>query len=87
MGLAMAMSAGELKSNYPCIEATTRLMIGVGGDSVYNQKSVEMRGFFADTSFFRIFSFDLEKGDKIRAMSLPHSVVITSAMAISCSMT
>jgi putative ABC transport system permease protein len=73
--------AAELRNNYPAIEATSRLMMGVGGDAIYNQKSVEMRGFFADTSFFRIFSFVLEKGDRVTALSMPHSVVITSAVA------
>ena len=73
--------AEELKADYPIMEATTRLVMGVGGDAVYNFKSVEMRGFFADTSFFRVFSFDLGRGDISTALALPNSIVISSKVA------
>ena len=42
---------------YAAVEEATHLVPGVGGDATYGEKSVEMRGFFADSSFFRVFSF------------------------------
>ena len=40
-----------------------------------------MRGYFAEPSFFRIFSFELEKGDKATALVLPNSMVVSSELA------
>lgn len=70
-----------LKSDYPIIETATHLIMGVGGDAKYNQKSAEMRGYFADNSFFKVFSFELESGDPNNALASPNSMVITSALA------
>ncbi|HZE85844.1 MAG TPA: ABC transporter permease, partial [Puia sp.] len=44
-------------------------------------RTAEMRGFFADNSFFKVFSFELEKGDRANALASPNSIVITSALA------
>ena len=71
----------ELKAESPVIAATTHLVQGVGGDAIYQQRFSEMRGYFADPSFFRVFSFELEQGDKERALSSPNSMVITSEVA------
>jgi putative ABC transport system permease protein len=73
--------ASSIKSDYPIIEDATHLVPGVGGDAIYEQKAVEMRGFFADASFFNVFSFELEKGNKKNALALPRSMVITTEMA------
>jgi putative ABC transport system permease protein len=73
--------ANTLKSEYTVAEATTNLTPGVGGDVVYQEKYADMRGYFAEPSFFSIFSFDLEKGDKTTALSSPRSMVISSAIA------
>lgn len=55
----------SLQTNFPIIETATHLTLGVGGDARYQEgaqeKSVEMRGFFADSSFFSVFSFELER--------------------------
>ena len=73
--------SATLKSNEPVIRDATSLTRGVGGDALYDQRSVEMRGYFADPSFFHVFSFELEKGDKDRALSAPNSMVITAELA------
>ncbi|WPP52701.1 ABC transporter permease [Catalinimonas niigatensis] len=70
-----------LKVDYPMIEDATQLIPGVGGDAMYEQKTVEMRGLFADSSFFDVFSFELEKGNKDKALDLPNSMVISSETA------
>lgn len=66
---------------YAAVEEATHLLPGVGGDASYGEKSVEMRGFFADSSFFRVFSFDLIAGDKHRALNQPNTMVITRKLA------
>ncbi len=73
--------ASALKENYPIMQETTHLTPGVGGDAIYQQKLVDMRGYFAAPSFFRVFSFTLEKGDAKTALMSPNSMVISSALA------
>ncbi len=73
--------ASALKAEYPIVEETTNLTPGVGGDVTYQQKLADMRGYFAEPSFFRIFSFELEKGDKSTALVSPNSMVISSELA------
>lgn len=73
--------ANALKNEYPIVEETTTLTLGVGGDAIYDEKSVEIRGFFADPSFFKVFNYELEKGNEEKALANPNSIVITSAFA------
>lgn len=73
--------AGALQSGYPAIEETTQLTRGVGGDVAWNQRTAEVRGYFADPAFFKIFAFELVKGDPITALVSPNSMVITSEHA------
>ena len=73
--------ASTLKTDYPIIEEVTQLVLGIGGDGSYNEKTLEMRGFFAEPSFFKLFSYELEKGDRNTALINPNSMVITSEFA------
>jgi putative ABC transport system permease protein len=73
--------AAAVKAEWPGVETTTHLVMGPGGDMLLGQKSTVARGYFADSSFFRVFSFELEKGDRTRALNAPRSVVITHALA------
>ncbi|WP_193217827.1 MULTISPECIES: ABC transporter permease [unclassified Imperialibacter] len=73
--------ADVLRTEYPSVETSTRLMPGVGGDVIYNEKLFEMRGYFAEPAFFEVFDFDLQKGNKVSALSAPNSIVITSELA------
>lgn len=73
--------ATTIKEDYPVIEESTHLVPGVGGDATFQQKTIEMRGFFADASFFNVFGFDLEMGNKNKALVSPNSMVITKEMA------
>ena len=42
--------AGALKAGYPIIEEATHLTPGVGGDATHLQKSIDLRGYFAEPS-------------------------------------
>ena len=73
--------AGALKAEYPIAEETTNLTPGIGGDVTYHQQLADMRGYFADPSFFRVFSFELEKGNKATALAAPRCIIITRKLA------
>jgi putative ABC transport system permease protein len=70
-----------MREEYPFIEQSTHLVPGVGGDARYQQKAVEMRGYFADDFFFDVFGFELLKGEKSQALGSPNSIVLTSEIA------
>ena len=73
--------AAAVKNDYTIAEATTTLVPGPAGDAVYQDKLAEMRGYFADPSFFTIFSFELEKGNPVTALQQPNTAVISQELA------
>ncbi len=73
--------AEELKTGSPIIKEVTRLRKGFGGDAVYNQNYAELKGYFTDPAFFRIFSYELEEGDRRSALVEPNTMIITSLIA------
>jgi putative ABC transport system permease protein len=73
--------AATLSTVSPVVERVTHLVMGVGGDALYKDKMAEMRGYFADTSFLNVFSFELEKGNASEVLKSPNTMVITAAMA------
>jgi putative ABC transport system permease protein len=73
--------AAAMKAEYPIVEEATHLVPGVGGDVVFGKNSIELRGFFADAAFFKVFSFELAQGDRNTALSTPRSMIITSEKA------
>lgn len=73
--------ARTLKTDYPIVEDATNLLPWVGGDATYRDKVVEMRGYFAEPSFFNIFSFELEQGNKNTALSTPNTIIISRGIA------
>lgn len=66
-----------LQEEYPIVEKSTRLISGVGGDASYQQNTMTMRGYFADTKMFDVFSYNLEKGNKHLVLKEPRSIVLT----------
>ncbi|MCB0852371.1 MAG: ABC transporter permease, partial [Bacteroidetes bacterium] len=73
--------ASELKNNYPIVENTTQIIRKVGGDISYDQKILTIRGFFAEPSFFDVFSFELAFGNEKQALSAPNTMVISAPLA------
>lgn len=70
-----------IKSEYTVAEQTTHIIPNVGGDAIYQQRVAEMRGYFASPSFFDVFSFELEEGDKTTALAQPNTVIISKVLA------
>ncbi|MCG8387918.1 MAG: ABC transporter permease [Cytophagales bacterium] len=73
--------ANTLKEEYVIVEEATHLIPRVGGDITEGKKTREVRGFFADPSFFDVFGFKLEEGNRKHALDQPNSIVITSELA------
>ena len=73
--------ATTLKNDYPIIEETTSISRGIGGEVLFNNRLTEVNGYFADASFFKVFSFELSEGDPKTALSEPFSIVITKDYA------
>ncbi len=66
----------------PEIEAVTRFVMS--GQLLFendNQKFYEPNGFYADSTVFNIFSFDLLEGDPASALSGLNNIVITRSFA------
>lgn len=70
-----------LKEEFPIVEEATFLRRGFGGDVSYNDKKIELRGYFTDNSFFEIFSFPFVHGDPTTALTTPNSLVISREKA------
>lgn len=67
-----------LQEEYPIVEKSVTLISGVGGEATYKQNTMTMRGFFADSNMFDVFSFKLEKGNKHLVLKEPRSIVLTA---------
>lgn len=71
----------DLQADYPQIESVLRLR-PVNGILKYQDKQFEEDNlFYADSSFFDIFSFPLKEGDPTTALRDPYTMVITERMA------
>ena len=73
--------AEALRTDYPIVQEATHLLKGFGGDAVYNQAFAEIKGYFTDGAFFRIFNYDFEKGDPSTALDEPNTMVISNKVA------
>ena len=69
-----------LQAEYPEIEQTARIFTG-GGAVSYGDKHFSESFIFTDPNFFEIFDFQTLKGDPIKALADPNSVVITRRIA------
>jgi len=80
-GKTGSMAGPRLTSEFPQIESFVRILNFEPYAVVYGEKSfVENRFYFADSSFFKIFSFPLLEGDPVTALDGPLKIVITRQM-------
>jgi len=71
-----------LKNEYPQVEEAVRFRRSDNHIVNYNDKRfIENRVLFADSGFFRIFSFQMKAGSAETALSSPNSVVLTESVA------
>jgi len=62
-------------------EAVAFFQNGFGGDLKFNEKAVPLKGYWANESIFKVFSFRLLKGNPSTALKNPYSVVLTETSA------
>jgi putative ABC transport system permease protein len=82
MAVTCAPLADGLLKDIPEVESVTRIASDV---IIFNHNEEifkEVNLFYADSTFFDIFSFKLEEGDKKTALKDPYSLVMTEASAI-----
>ncbi|WPP52347.1 ABC transporter permease [Catalinimonas niigatensis] len=63
------------------VEDLTLMRRGFGGDAMIEKNTVSIQGFWADQSFFEVFSFPLLEGDSATALKEPYSLVLTEKSA------
>ncbi|MEP7233426.1 MAG: ABC transporter permease [Ginsengibacter sp.] len=75
------LTAKALKDDYPEVEETVRIDPEGGGIINYNDKRFkEDAVFFADPTFFKVFTHHFLAGDPVNALAKPGSVVITKTL-------
>lgn len=71
-----------LKNQYPEIGKSTRIFFAGSELVTYKKESfLESNLAFADSSFFKIFSFKILEGNQNNLLSTPHSLVLTESIA------
>ena len=70
-----------LHEDFPEVENFTRFQIWNGVFSQGEKKFREEKVFIADTSFFRVFSFNLLEGDPVTSLKNPLEMVVSQSMA------
>lgn len=75
--------AETMKNEFPEIQEVTRLEAEGGGVIKYGDKLLKINDvFFADSSFFTVFSHHFLSGNPVSALSKPQSIVLTKELAI-----
>src|SRR4051794_4953325 len=88
-GRTPATMVPVMQQEFPEIEGTTRLINAFEDDKTllqYQQgKTIssfyETKGYFADSAFFRLFSYNFKEGNGATALSEPNTVVISEEIA------
>lgn len=77
-----SIKAGELIDlEVAGVEKSTMLGHGFGGNFQHDTQAVPLNGFWADDQFFKMFSFEVVKGNPATALYEPNSILITETKA------
>ncbi len=85
-----APMAQAMQQDFPEVEQTTRLMGLFAEDKTllqYNEKNsepksfYETKGYLADSTFFRMFTYKFAEGDPATALNNPNSIVLSEEIA------
>ena len=78
-----SMKAGQsILSTFPQPEAVAIIARDFSGDLKVGENEIPISGFWANESFFKVFSFQLLQGDPATALKNPMSIVLTETSAI-----
>lgn len=77
-----SLRAGTLiRESVPGVEDITILRGHLNGDITFGETTVPVAGFWADKSFFKVFSFQILKGNPATALKEPFSILLTEQSA------
>jgi putative ABC transport system permease protein len=88
-GHTPATMAPAMQQEFPEIESTTRIINAFQDDKTllqyYSGKEIrsfyETKGYFADSTFFRLFTYSFKEGNPFNALNEPNSVVLAEEIA------
>ena len=76
------LTNSKVKENVRGIEHVVNVHKGFNKDITYGDKTIPLRGFWADKDFFSVFSFEVIGGNPATALENPNSIVLTESSAI-----
>jgi len=77
-----SLKAGKtIEESFSGIESVAILRQDFRGDLKWNEKVIPLSGFWANTSFFEVFSFEVVKGNPATVLKEPFSIVLTETSA------
>lgn len=78
---APASLADILHENYAGINEVVKINDWISGEADYKGKVIPLEGFFTEPDFFKIFTFDMLKGNVASALSEPYQIILTTSGA------
>lgn len=72
--------ANQLEVN-KSIKKITRINKGFSGTVTYKTKEIPLNGYFADSNFFSVFSYEFLSGNPETALNNPYNIVLTDKAA------
>lgn len=71
----------SLVNDSSVVEEVVRLYPALSGKASDGHKTINLRGAYTEPAFFKVFGFELAKGNTATALQLPNSVVISDEAA------
>ncbi|MBI1768603.1 MAG: ABC transporter permease [Bacteroidetes bacterium] len=75
-------AAKAIEENFSIPEEVAIFHHGFEGDLKAGEKAIPLKGYWANESLFKVFSFHLLKGNPATALKAPYSVVLTETSAL-----
>jgi len=71
-----------LNMQHDIVEASVQLYPAIKEKAEYGGRKLHINGAFTDTSFFKIFGFELSSGNKQTALAVTNGIVLNSETAL-----
>ncbi len=81
MATTSLKSARLIKENFSGVEDVAILRSTLQGDLQIGEKIIPLGGFWANPALFKVFSFEMIKGNQVTALQQPFSLVLTETSA------
>lgn len=78
---ASCFIGNELKDKVSSVEEVAILVDDMRADLLAESEGMSIEGFYASTTFFKVFSFELISGDPKTALEAPNGIILTEKTA------